>query len=209
MNDDKWKQNLGIAFLLNVPHISYYALTVEAKTSLEKRITKGESKPVDEEQSARQLKMLMGEMRAHGFEQYEISNFARDGKYAIHNSNYWFGKKYLGIGSSAHSFNGSSRRWNVSNNVNYINSINEGKILFEEEILTETQKVNEKIMTSLRTQWGLKIAECGMRNVELMQESLMGIDSSHYTLENGIMKLTDDGKLFADSISASLFIEEQ
>ena len=91
--------------------------------------------------------MLMNEMRAHGFEQYEISNFARNGMYAVHNTNYWRSKKYLGLGPSAHSFNGSSRRWNVSNNVSYINSINEGKILFEEEILTEAQKLNEKIMT--------------------------------------------------------------
>jgi len=209
MNDDKWKQNLDIAFSLNVPHISSYALTVESKTSLEKRITKGESKPVDEEQSARQLKMLMNEMRAHGFEQYEISNFARDRKYAVHNSNYWFGKKYLGLGPSAHSFNGSSRRWNVSNNMNYINTIKEGKILFEEEVLTEAQKVNEKIMTSLRTQWGLRIAECGVLNAELIQKRLKEIDSSHYRLENEIIKLTDEGKLFADSIAASLFIEEQ
>ena len=207
MNDEKWKQNLDTAFSLNVPHISSYALTVEAKTSLEKRIAKGESKPVDEEQSARQLKMLMNEMRAHGFEQYEISNFARNGKYAVHNSNYWFGKKYLGLGPSAHSFNGSSRRWNVSNNMNYINSINEGKILFEEEVLTEAQKVNEKIMTSLRTQWGLNISECGMRNAELIQESLKEIDSSHYMFEKGILKLTDEGKLFADSIAATLFVE--
>lgn len=208
MNDDKWRQNLDTAFSLNVPHISSYALTVEAKTSLEKRITKGELKPVDEEQSARQLKMLMNEMGAHNFEQYEISNFARNGMYAVHNTNYWLSKKYLGLGPSAHSFDGNSRRWNVANNVNYINSINAGKILFEEEVLTEAQKVNEKIMTSLRTQWGLSIAECGMQNAELMQESLREIDSSHYILENGILKLTDEGKLFADSIAASLFIEE-
>ncbi len=209
MNDEKWKQNLATAFSLNVPHISSYALTVESKTSLEKKIAKGESKQVDEEQSARQFKMLMNEMRIHGFEQYEISNFARNGKHAVHNSNYWFGKKYLGLGPSAHSFNGVSRRWNVSNNLNYINSINEGKILFEEEVLTEAQKVNEKIMTSLRTQWGLDIAECGTRNAELIQEGSKEIDPTHYTLESGVLKLTDEGKLFADSIAAALFVEEQ
>ncbi len=207
MSDENWKRNLDIAFELNVPHISSYALTVEPKTALDKKILKGESKPVDEEQSARQFKMLMDEMRAHSFEQYEISNFARDKKYAVHNSNYWFGKKYLGLGPSAHSFNSISRRWNVSNNVNYINSLEKSELNFEEEILTEAQKVNEKIMTSLRTMWGLSISECGMRNAEEIQESLQQIDAAHYTFENGILKLTDEGKLFADAIAAQLFVE--
>lgn len=208
MNDEDWKRNLDTAFELNIPHISSYALTVEPKTSLDKKILKGESKPVDEEQSARQFKILMDEMRTHSFEQYEISNFARDKKYAVHNSNYWFGKKYLGLGSSAHSFNGLSRRWNVSNNITYINSIEKNELNFEKEILTEAQKVNEKIMTSLRTMWGLSISECGMRNAELIQRSLEQIDTAHYALENGILKLTDEGKFFADKIAATLFIDE-
>ncbi len=207
MNDENWKKNLDMAFELNVPHISSYALTVEPKTSLDKKILKGESKPVDEEQSARQFKILMDEMRVHSFEQYEISNFASDKKYAVHNSNYWFGKKYLGLGPSAHSFDGVSRRWNVSNNINYINSLEKNELNFEEEILTEAQKVNEKIMISLRTMWGLKIAECGMRNAELIQRSLQQIDTAHYAFENDILKLTDEGKFFADSIAAQLFIE--
>ncbi|MCX6199815.1 MAG: radical SAM family heme chaperone HemW [Bacteroidetes bacterium] len=207
MNDENWKRNLDIAFDLNVPHISSYALTVEPKTSLDKKILKGESKPVDEEQSARQFKILLDEMRLHGFEQYEISNFARDKKYALHNSNYWFGKKYLGLGPSAHSFNSVSRRWNVSNNVNYINSLEKNELNFEEEILTEAQKVNEKIMTSLRTMWGLKLSEVRSPKSEEIQKSLKQIDAAHYTFENGILKLTDEGKLFADSIAAQLFIE--
>ena len=150
----------------------------------------------------------MNEMRAHDFEQYEISNFARYKKYAVHNTNYWFGKKYLGLGPSAHSYNGVSRRWNVANNLNYINSMNEGKILFEEEVLTEAQKVNEKIMTSLRTQWGFTITNYELRITNEIQENLKSIDDSHYTLQNNILKLTEEGKLFADAISASLFIEE-
>jgi len=207
MNDENWKKNLETAFALNVPHISSYALTVEPKTSLQKKIQKGESKAVDEEQSARQFKILMNEMRANGFEQYEISNFARDGKYAIHNSNYWFGKKYLGLGPSAHSFNGISRRWNVANNMNYINGIDEGKIPFEEEILTEAQKVNEKIMTSLRTQWGFSMNNEQLSIINEIQENLKRINPGHYTFEDGILKLTDEGKLFADSIAADLFVE--
>ncbi|HLP20340.1 MAG TPA: radical SAM family heme chaperone HemW [Chitinophagales bacterium] len=208
MNDDRWQQNLETAFALNVPHISSYALTVEDKTSLQKRISKGESRPVDEEQSARQFKILMEQMRAHGYEQYEISNFAKPGRYAVHNTNYWFGKKYLGLGPSAHSFNGSSRRWNVANNISYINSINEGRLPFEEEILTPAQQCNEKIMTALRTQWGLRISECGTRNAELIQNSLKDIDAAHYTLIDGVLKLTEEGKFFADAIAAKLFVEE-
>lgn len=207
MNDENWKRNLDLAFELNVPHISSYALTVEPKTSLDKKILKGESKPVDEEQSARQFKMLMDEIRAHNFEQYEISNFACDKKYAVHNSNYWFGKKYLGLGPSAHSFDGVSRRWNVSNNINYINSLEKNELNFEEEILTEAQKVNEKIMTSLRTMWGFKLSEVGSRKSEEIQESLQQINTAHYTFENGILKLTTEGKLLADSIAAQLFVE--
>lgn len=208
MNDERWLKNLEIAFSLNVPHISSYALTVEDKTSLQKRISKGESRPVDEEQSARQFKILMEQMCAHGYEQYEISNFAKPGRYAVHNTNYWFGKKYLGLGPSAHSFNGTSRRWNVANNVNYINSIEEGKILFEEEILTPAQQANEKIMTALRTQWGLRIADLGLQNADLIQDSLRAIDTAHFTLIDGVLRLTEEGKLFADAIAAGLFVEE-
>lgn len=209
MDDAGWLKNLETAFALQVPHISSYALTVEAKTTLERKIQKGESRPVDEEQAARQFTILMDQMQQHGFEQYEISNFARNKQYAIHNSNYWFGKKYLGLGPSAHSFNGYSRRWNVANNINYINAINQGKVLYEEELLTAAQQVNEKVMTALRTQWGLKISEVGMGNVELIQNSLKKINPAHYTLAEGILILTQEGKLFADSIAAALFVEEE
>jgi oxygen-independent coproporphyrinogen-3 oxidase len=208
LSDHNWKRNLETAFALNIPHISAYALTVETKTALERKIQKGELKPLNEEQSARQFKILMDEMRANNFEQYEISNFARDRKYAVHNSNYWFGKKYLGLGPSAHSFNIVSRRWNVSNNIAYINSLSKGKLDFEEEILTEAQQVNERIMTSLRTQWGFRITECGMRSAELIQQNLLQIDTAHYILENETLKLTEEGKLFADAIAAQLFIDE-
>lgn len=140
MPDDKWLQNLETAFALNVPHISSYALTVENKTPLENKIRKGVRLPVNEEQSARQFTMLMNEMKRHGFEQYEISNFAQRQKYAVHNSSYWFGKKYLGLGPSAHSFNGTSRQWNVANNINYIASLEKGELNFDIEHLTAAQQ---------------------------------------------------------------------
>lgn len=208
MNDERWLQNLNTAFDLNVPHISSYALTVEDKTGLERKIAKGEYKPVDEEQSARQFKILMEQMRVNGYEQYEISNFAKPGRYAVHNTNYWRGKKYLGLGPSAHSFNGTSRRWNVANNINYISSIAGGTILFEEEILTPAQQVNERIMTALRTQWGLQILDLGMQHADLIQNSLKSINPAHYNLVDGVLKLTEEGKLFADAIAAELFVED-
>ena len=209
MNDESWLKNLETAFSLNVPHISSYALTVETKTALDKRIRKGESLPVNEEQSARQFQILMAEMKKAGYEQYEISNFAKPGHYAVHNSNYWSGKKYLGLGPSAHSYNKVGRRWNVANNGNYIQAIRENKIPFEEEILTEAQIVNERIMTSLRTMWGMRIAECGMRNAELIQEALKTINPSYYIYKDGVLTLTDEGKLFGDAISSALFIDDQ
>jgi oxygen-independent coproporphyrinogen-3 oxidase len=207
MNDERWEQNLDKVFGLRVPHISSYALTVETKTALDTRIKQWASKPVSEEQSARQFKILMERMKVAGYEQYEISNFAKPGKYAIHNSSYWKGKKYLGFGPSAHSYNTVSRRWNVANNLNYIHSINEEKLSFEEEVLTESQKVNERIMTSIRTMWGLKISELGMRNAELITDTLRAIDPSHYILDGDTLTLTNEGKLFADAIASALFVD--
>lgn len=213
MNDERWQANLNRTFELGIPHISSYALTVEEKTTLDRKIKKGESKPVDEEQSARQFVMLMEEIKKAGYEQYEISNFCKPGRHAIHNSNYWFGKKYLGLGPSAHSFNGVARRWNISNNVNYIRSIDKGELPFEEEILTEAQQVNEKIMTGLRTKWGINMVDLGFlpagrqgEIADLIQKNLEAVEPAFYNLENGTLTLTDKGKLFADKIAASLFI---
>ena len=208
MNDDKWRANLQTAFALNIPHISSYALTVEPKTTLHRKIKKGESKPVNEDQSANQFTILVESMRQAGYEQYEISNFAKPGKYAVHNTNYWRGKKYLGLGPSAHSFNIVGRRWNVANNIGYINSLAQGILPFTEERLTHQQQVNEKIMTSLRTQWGLNSAELNLTDWLLIKENLLPVEPAFYTLINGNLLLNDAGKLFADAISSQLFLEE-
>ena len=207
MNDEQWLTNLEAAFKLNVPHISSYALTVEPKTILYKKIKSGAQIPLDEDQSARQFKMLMQQMLANGYEQYEISNFAKPGKYAIHNSNYWSGKKYLGLGPSAHSYNGNSRRWNVANNIHYISAISNGEIKYEEEVLTESQKVNEWIMTSLRTQWGLPINKAIPAIAGPILERLKSVNPSFYIYKDDILTLTDQGKLFADGIASTLFID--
>ncbi|MCW5906649.1 MAG: radical SAM family heme chaperone HemW [Chitinophagales bacterium] len=207
MNDKHWRENLARAFALNVPHISSYALTVEPKTNLERKIRNKKALPVNEAQAAAQFRILMEEMREHGFEQYEISNFARPGKHAIHNSNYWFGKKYLGLGPSAHSYNTISRRWNVANNLNYIESINNNILRYEEELLTPAQKVNEQIMTGLRTKWGVSITNFQLPIFNAIEKNLKQIDASHYVLKDGVLTLTDEGKFFADAIAAALFVD--
>lgn len=207
-SDVRWEKNLETAFALQVPHISAYGLTIEPKTALERKIKNGQAKPVDEEQSARQFNILTKQMRQHHFEQYEISNFARSGRYAQHNTNYWMGKKYLGLGPSAHSYNRVARRWNVANNINYIQQIMQSRIPFTEEILSGAQIVNEKIMTSLRTQWGLTVSDFDPSISEYIKRSMKDIAPAHYTFKNEVLKLTDAGKLFADSIASALFVEE-
>ncbi|MBL7777929.1 MAG: radical SAM family heme chaperone HemW [Chitinophagales bacterium] len=209
MNNEQWLQNLGTAFQLNVPHISAYALTVEPKTVLENKIRKKQLAPVDDVQSAKHFEILLSEMKKHGFEQYEISNFAKPDAYAIHNSNYWLGKKYLGLGPSAHSYNGTIRSWNVSNNLTYINSLRKGQRAFEQETLTPAQAVNEKIMTGLRTKWGVNISDFGFQISNLMRRNLKTVDEHCYTLENDLLRLTDAGKLYADGIAAQLFIDDE
>lgn len=219
MNNERWLQNLQQAFALQVPHISSYALTVEPKTGLENKIRKKMALPVNEEQSAQQFQLLMQQMQQAGYEQYEISNFAKPGHYAIHNTNYWRGKKYLGLGPSAHSFNGPTRRWNVANNILYIERLQKGVLPYEEEVLTPAQQINERLMTGLRTMWGIRIADFGMPILDvetkamlpaqqLIEKSLQEIDPAYYTYQNGLLVLTTAGKLFADGIAAQLFIEE-
>ena len=209
MNDERWLKNLETTFALGIPHISSYALTVEPKTSLDRKIKKGERIAVSEEQAATQFNILMEEMRKAGYEQYEISNFAKPGKHAIHNSNYWSGKKYLGLGPSAHSYNRVSRKWNVANNINYIQSIASGIIPAEEEILTQAQQINERIMTALRTMWGLDLSEFEPWVADLIKLDLGVIDPAHYVLINNIVTLTNGGRMFADAIAASLFVTEE
>lgn len=209
LNNDRWKQNLQTAFSLKVPHISSYLLTVEPKTALYHDIKKGKAKPVNEEQAAGQFRIMVQEMKSASFEQYEISNFAQAGQYAIHNTNYWKGQKYLGLGPSAHSFNGVSRRWNVANNVNYMEVIGKREIPFEEELLTESQRVNEKIMTSLRTIWGLDLSELKPEAAAEINRELAVVNRNWYRTEGTVIILTDEGKLFADHIAATLFVSDE
>lgn len=163
LTGEKWEYNVRQLIELQIPHISSYSMTVEPATALASFIKKGTQKPMNEAQSASQFGMLMDELGGAGFEHYEISNFAKPGWHSKHNSNYWEGISYLGIGPSAHSFNGDSRQWNVSNNMKYIESIERNKIPFEIEHLTTENRINEYIMTSLRTSKGMNLSQISQR----------------------------------------------
>jgi oxygen-independent coproporphyrinogen-3 oxidase len=208
MTDEQWLNNLNIAVSLRIPHISSYALTVETKTSLAQKIKKGVLAPVDEQKSATQFELMLNYLAKHNFEQYEISNFVKDEKYALHNTNYWRGVHYLGLGPSAHSFDGKSRRWNVANNLNYINGLMNNTPIHETEILTNVQEVNERIMTGLRTKWGIDLSSFDQETKTHIIEQLNEIDPLHYVLQNQFLTLSNAGKLFADRISATLFMDE-
>jgi oxygen-independent coproporphyrinogen-3 oxidase len=211
LSDEKWESNLSEAFNLPVTHISCYAMTVEPKTALENFIRTSKERPIAAGQSARQFEYTMEQMGKHDFQQYEISNYAKKGSQAIHNSNYWRGIPYLGIGPSAHSFNGESRQWNISNNAIYIKSLQQGIIPFEIEILSQKYKLNEAIMVSLRMHNGLNISnlEANFPN-RLDAKWYEAIDKKVklgllHKVGNEI-RLTLQGKLFADDIASDLFL---
>ena len=155
LSDEDWQQNMQTAINLNVPHISAYALTVEKNTPLHHFIKHKKCAPVEEEKSARQFIQLMDNLDKVGFIQYEISNFAQKGFYSQHNSNYWKDKNYLGVGPSAHSFNGTFRQWNIANNIRYIQQISQGLVPAETEKMNVKQRYNDYILTTLRTIWGV------------------------------------------------------
>lgn len=208
--DEKWQHNVQQAIALGITHLSCYALTVEPGTALAHMINKHKTLDVNTEDQARQFLLLMDWMRAAGYEHYEISNFALPGKRSRHNSSYWQGASYLGLGPSAHSFNGQSRQWNIANNALYIKSLKENKVPFEVEHLTSTQRLNEYIMTSLRTVEGLNLEyvtnHFGEKAADkLKQEAQQFIETGKMQVNNSYLQLTKEGKLFADGIAAELF----
>ncbi len=209
LTNEKWRHNVDTAISMNIPHLSCYALTVEAKTPLDKLIKQQKRESISQDNQSEQFLLLMQWMEQAGYEHYEISNFAKPGWRSRHNSSYWQGKNYLGIGPSAHSFNGVSRQWNVSNNNIYIESLNKGIISFEKEELTPVQKLNEYIMISLRTKEGIRLDVLGpeLQNMskEILKRSQKFIDSGLMKLENNSLALTKEGKLLADGIAAELF----
>jgi oxygen-independent coproporphyrinogen-3 oxidase len=212
LTDESWLQNIETALALNVPHLSCYALTVEPKTALAKMISTHQSADVDADKQARHFSLLTERLSEAGFEHYEISNFAKPGFRSRHNSSYWQGKSYIGLGPSAHSFNGRSRQWNIANNSLYLASIENGSLPFEEEILTDTQRLNEYIMISLRTAEGISLniisEKFGSSHLaELMDAAQKHIARGHLVLADDQLKLTPEGKFLADGIAADLFAE--
>ncbi len=208
--DTQWAENLRIAFEYGIPHLSCYCLTVEDGTALGTFVRRGQQPAVDEDRAARQFEMLMESAATKGYEHYEISNFAKPGRYARHNTNYWRSESYLGVGPSAHSFDGISRQWNVANNAQYINQLSEGKIPFEREVLTPVQRYNEYVMTSLRTMWGTDLDK-----IRAMGEgfALHFETEAQSFLETGVMekegqtfRLSRTGKLLADRVAMELFM---
>ena len=212
LTDQKWKANVDLAISLNIPHLSCYALTVEARTALQKMISQNKMHEVDAEQQARQFLLLIQWMEANGYEQYEISNFARPGMRSRHNTSYWQQKKYLGLGPSAHSFNIDSRQWNIANNALYISSLMNGLPATEIETLTPSQRLNEYIMTSLRTSEGMDLRfvsnNFGKQAMLDLEKQLNKFEKNGNLVRSGeIIRLTRDGKLFADGIASDLFFE--
>lgn len=215
--DEKWKQNVDSVISLGIPHISCYALTVEPKTPLQKLIREHKSADVDPDHQSEQFLMLMNWLEQAGYEHYEISNFAKPGFRSRHNSSYWKGKSYFGFGPSAHSFDGSSRWWNIANNAAYIRAIDGGKIPFEREELSPVQQVNEMIMIALRTAEGLnterivqEIKQLQGTALQKMKQNILNASSKYISnnlmvREGDWLKLTRKGKLLADGIAADLF----
>lgn len=206
LTNEKWKQNVETAIELKMPHLSCYALTVEPKTPLDKLIRQKKKEEVNPDKQSEQFLLLMEWMEKAGYEHYEISNFALPGWRSRHNSAYWSGKHYLGIGPSAHSFNGTTRQWNIANNNIYIESVRSGKVPFEKEELTATQQLNEYIMTALRTTEGIDLKKLGKDEADsILQKSKRYLEASLIKQENHHLILTREGKLLADGIAAALF----
>ncbi len=209
LTEQKWAHNIQTMMAMLIPHISAYGITVEPKTPLASFIKNKKQAAMDDRLAAEQFEILMETMHQNGYEHYEISNFCKPGHYSKHNTNYWQGVKYLGIGPSAHSFNGGERSWNVANNVKYLKAIEGDKIPAETEVLTENNRLNEYIMTSLRTMWGLdlqkidKIASAASAEVLNLAEPFF--EKEWLTKKENTLYLSPKGKLYADYIASELF----
>jgi len=211
-SNEALEKDIKTTLALKPEHISAYSLTVEEKTVFGNWQNKGRLKQISDHESARQFEFIISELEDNKYEQYEVSNFCKDGCYSRHNSSYWKNVNYLGIGPGAHSYNGMSRQYNLSNNPGYLKSMKNRQVPFESEMLDNVAKINEYILTSLRTKWGcnLKILEedfgcqlmvaCKVEIEDFMRKKLIKI-------EDGIMYLTRKGILLADEIIGQLFLD--
>lgn len=206
MDGAEWGEQISTALSFAPPHISSYCLTVEPRTALHKQVERGEVLPAPDDDQAHQFEQLMDALDVAGYAHYEISNWAQPGHHSRHNTSYWRGVPYLGIGPSAHSFDGTARRWNVANNNRYIAAVNAGDIYWEEERPTPAQRTNERIMTGLRTAEGIDLAALhGLTSTT--ERTVERYAASGHVLRDGTrVVLTRSGKLLADRIAADLFI---
>jgi oxygen-independent coproporphyrinogen-3 oxidase len=210
LTDDAWEDNLKKAISLDIPHLSCYALTIEPKTALHHLVETSQMSDTDPEQQARQFMQLMDLTYKAGYAHYEVSNFAREGWQSRHNSAYWKGVPYLGIGPGAHSFDGLHRRWNVSNNTLYTTGIEKGLPVYEEETLTVNNRFNEYVMTALRTMEGIRLDHVKQNYgdsyaIELIHKAGKYIGLQQVLITNENILLTNAGKLYADGIASDLF----
>lgn len=212
MSDERWNENIEMALNYNIPHLSCYCLTVESGTALHHFVKTKKVPSPDDEQAARQFEMLIEKAVENEYIHYEISNFAKQGWFSKHNAAYWQGKSYLGIGPSAHSFDGQNRQWNIANNQKYLRALHNGEIPFEKELLSTTQRYNEYVMTSLRTIWGCnleKVNEFGGKYGEHFLKTVQSFLRDEFVFEKGqTYFLSLKGKLLADKIAMELFFEE-
>ncbi len=211
LSNEKWRNNLKTVFDLGINHISSYALTVEEKTALYQFIKKGKIKPLDKELALAQYHILLEETQKQGFINYETSNFGKQGFFSKHNTSYWLGKPYLGIGPSAHSYNGKTRSWNVKNNIQYINALKKDKIPQEIEMLSENDVFNETIMIGLRTIWGISLNEIEeqfgfTKKKHLLEQIQKHLKNNTLSLNNSTITTTKKGKFLIDGIASDLFL---
>jgi oxygen-independent coproporphyrinogen-3 oxidase len=210
MTDEMWKRNIQTALDFGIPHISSYALTVEPKTALSKLIQTGKIAEPQDETASNHFTILVEMLQNNGFIHYELSNFGKENYFSKNNSAYWLGKKYIGIGPSAHSYDGVKRGWNIANNSLYIKAIQNNELPIETEILTISDRYNEYIMTGLRTIWGVSLdrieKEFGVRYLDYLQkQSQKFLNDELLSIENNILKPTLKGKFLTDGIASDLF----
>jgi oxygen-independent coproporphyrinogen-3 oxidase len=210
MSNEKWKKNIEIALSFGIPHISSYALTVEPKTALHKLIQTGKIEKPNDDVAQEHFSILVEQLKANDFIHYELSNFGKENYFSKNNSSYWLGKKYIGIGPSAHSYNGISRSWNVSNNSLYIKALQENQLPNEEETLTITDRYNEYIMTGLRTIWGVSLdkieKDFGIIYADyLMTQVQKFLNDDLVFIDKNVLKPTKKGKFLTDGIASDLF----
>lgn len=210
MSDEMWRQNIQTALDFGIPHISSYALTVEPKTALSKLIQTGKIAEPQDEVASNHFMILVEMLQKNGFIHYELSNFGKENYFSKNNSAYWLGKKYIGIGPSAHSYDGEKRGWNIANNSLYLKAIQNGELPIETETLTISDRYNEYIMTGLRTIWGVSLdrieKEFGSEYLNyLLEQSQKFLNDDLLSIENNILKPTIKGKFLTDGIASDLF----